>query len=512
MGDGRVLVGVVPNFSEGRRADVIEAIVAALQVPGVTLVYRQADPDHNRLDTTLIGSPDAVRRSALAGATAAVELIDMNEHHGGHPRMGAADVIPFMPVRGISMDGCVELARDFAKELADALDLPVYLYDRAALSPDRASLAEVRRGEFEGVREAVARGERLPDFGPHEIGRAGATAVGARKPLIAFNLYLSGTDEDAAKRIAKAVRESSGGLPAVRAIGFLVPERGCVTVSMNLVDYEVTGLRAAFDAVATEAAAHGMAVLDSEIVGLVPEGALAEGDAAYLRLEGFDADRQVLERLVSAAEGGMAGQTVGGFLEALASDAPTPGGGAVGAVHGATGAALIAMVGRLTLGRKGFEEVESRMNELIATADEARAAFLELADRDAHAFDGVMAAFKMPKETDQEKATRSAAIQAGYEAAAAVPLEVARKAVGLLASAVDATALGNPNAASDGAAAAVSLSAAVECAIFNVEINAAALKDEGKAKAMREEVASLRDRSARLLADAVETFDRRLST
>jgi glutamate formiminotransferase len=284
-----VLVAVVPNFSEGRRADVIDAIVEALRVPGARLVYRQTDPDHNRLDTTVLGDPDAVRASAMAGAAAAVELIDMDEHQGSHPRMGAVDVIPFMPVRGISMDDVVELARAFGKELADALDLPVYLYDRAAVSPERRSLAEVRRGEYEG----------LPDFGPHRIGKAGAVAVGARKPLIAFNVYLGGGDEDAAKAVAKAIRESSGGLPAVRAIGFAVPERHAVTVSMNLVDFEVTGLRAAFEAVEREGLARGMAVLSSEIVGLVPAEAIGERDVRDLRLEGFDADAQILERLVN---------------------------------------------------------------------------------------------------------------------------------------------------------------------------------------------------------------------
>ena len=216
--------------------------------------------------------------------------------------MGAADVIPFMPVRGVTMQDCVELARSFGRELAETLDIPVYLYDRAALVPERASLADVRRGGFEGLREAVALGERLPDFGPHAVGRAGATAVGARKPLVAFNLYLDGTDEAAAKRIASAVRESGGGLPAVRAIGFAVPERdGVVTVSMNLVDHEVTGLWEAYDAVARLAADEGMAVTDSEIVGLVPASALEEGDVERLHLRGFDPARQVLERLVDAA-------------------------------------------------------------------------------------------------------------------------------------------------------------------------------------------------------------------
>jgi glutamate formiminotransferase len=215
--------------------------------------------------------------------------------------MGAVDVVPFIPVRGVSIDDCVELARGFGRELAETLDLPVYLYDRAALVPERASLADVRAGEYEGLRDAVARGERLPDFGPHAIGSAGATAVGARTPLIAFNVYLDGVDEEAGRAIARAVRESSGGLPAVRAIGFFVPERGCVTVSMNLVDHDVTGPRAAFDAVEAQASAHGMTVTDSEIVGLVPRSALGEGDIEHVRLRGFDPERQILEALV---EGG----------------------------------------------------------------------------------------------------------------------------------------------------------------------------------------------------------------
>ena len=300
--DEDALFGVVPNFSEGRRADVIDAIVGALHVPGARVVYAEADPDHNRLDTTVLGSRDAVAASAMAGAAVAVELIDLNVHEGGHPRMGAADVIPFMPVRGVAMQACVDLARSFGRELAETLDIPVYLYDRAALLPERASLADVRRGGFEGLRAAVALGERLPDFGPHAVGRAGATAVGARTPLVAFNLYLDGTDEPAAKRIAAAVRESGGGLPAVRAIGFAVPERdGVVTVSMNLLDHQVTGLQEAYDAVARLAAGEGRTVTEAEIVGLVPASALSEGDVERLQLRGFDPARQVLERLVNAA-------------------------------------------------------------------------------------------------------------------------------------------------------------------------------------------------------------------
>ena len=509
----RVLVACVPNFSEGRRGDVIQAILSALRVPGVVVVGDQADPEHNRLDATVIGAPDAVWRSVLGAAGVAVRLIDMDQHRGGHPRMGAVDVIPFVPLRGFSMERCVDLARSFAEELADALDLPVYLYDRAALVEERRSLAEVRRGEYEGLREAVSNGERLPDLGPRKIGRAGATAVGARKPLIAFNVYLDGEDEAGAKEIAKAVRESSGGLPAVRAIGFAVPERHAVTVSMNLVDHEVTGLRTALDTVERLARDRGLRVTSSEIVGLVPQAAISEQDVRHLRLEGFDADQQILERLVSRAEaegGRIASQTLDAFLSELASDAPTPGGGAVGAVAGAAGAGLISMVCRLTVDNEKFEDVWDTLRPVLAEADEARATFLELADRDASAFDGVMEAFKMPKDTDEQKAERSAAIQRGYQHAASVPMDIVRRAVTLMPHATTAVQLGNPRAASDGLSASHLLHASALCAIANVEINVASLKDPAVADPMREEIALLREEAGRNAAAAAAAFAERV--
>ena len=252
------LVEIVPNFSEGRRQDVIDAILAASRVPGVRMLTWQADPDHNRLDASLVGSPEAVRRSALAAAAKAAELIDMDQQRGSHPRMGAVDVIPFLPIRDLSMEDCVALARDVGKEIADSLGLPVYLYDQAALLPERSSLAVVRKGEYEGLKADVAEGKRLPDYGPHEIGKAGAVAVGARKPLIAFNVYLNGADEDAAKQIARAVRESTGGLKNVRSIGFFVEERGAVTVSMNLVDTDATPIYRALELVKLEASRFGL--------------------------------------------------------------------------------------------------------------------------------------------------------------------------------------------------------------------------------------------------------------
>lgn len=519
------LVLVVPNFSEGRRIEVIDAIVSSMTaVPGVTLLNRQSDPDHNRLDVTLIGAPGAVRAAALAGAARAVELIDMDEHTGSHPRMGAVDVVPFIPVRGIGMDGCVALAREVAKELATALSLPVYLYERAALTPDRASLADVRRGEYEGLRTDVAEGRRLPDFGPHHVGRAGATAVGARPPLVAFNVYLSGSDEAAAKDVARRVRERSGGLVNVRAIGFAVPERGCVQVSMNLVDPRATPPYRALELVRLEAARHGMHVLDTEVVGLIPQAVLAECAAHYLQLRGFDADEQVIETLVarlgaaaadagdSAGQPGLAEATLESFLDALASKAPTPGGGSVAATSGASGAALVAMVGRLTLGRKGYEPVAARMAALVDEADTERHALLGLADRDAAAFEAVMAASRLPKDTEEGATARSAAIQAAMTVAAEVPLEVARRSVGLMPLAAEMLESGNANAASDAVAAAHMLHAAAQSALANVAINLASMTDRSRVDAMRAELEGLRARGVALLAGCEAAFAARVST
>ena len=434
MSEGRrPLVEIVPNFSEGRRQDVIDAVIDALLVPGVTLLNKQWDPDHNRLDASLVGSPEAVKRSALAGAAKAAELIDMTRHHGSHPRMGAVDVIPFLPIRDVTMDECVELARAVAREIGEGLGIPAYCYEHAAFAPERRSLAEVRKGEYEGLKGDVAGGKRLPDFGPHQLGRAGAVAVGARKPLVAFNMYLAGTDEKAAKDIARRVREATGGLKNVRAIGFFVPERGCLTVSMNLVDTDATPIYRAFNLVKLEASRFGLPVISSEIVGLVPQAAIAESAAFWLQLEGFDPEEQVLETVVQRAgeqaerpgKVGVAGQTVEGFLGALASDAATPGGGTAAALAGAIGTSLVAMVARVTIGKKGFEQVQDRMEQIVAEADAARAEFLGLADLDAEAFDSVMQAYRLPKEADEDKRARSEAIQRAMTAAAEVPAAAA---------------------------------------------------------------------------------------
>jgi len=520
-GSGRApLVEIVPNFSEGRRQDVIDAILEACRVPGVRMLTWQADPDHNRLDASLVGSPEAVRRCAASCAAKAAELIDMEQHRGNHPRMGAVDVIPFLPVRAISMEECVELARDVAKEIGERLGIPVYCYDQAAFVPERRSLADVRKGEYEGLKADVAAGHRLPDFGPNEIGRAGAVAVGARKPLIAFNVYLDGTDEDAAKQIARSVRESSGGLKNVRAIGFLVEERGCVTVSMNLVDTDATPVYRALELVRLEASRHGLNVLDTEIVGMSPEAALTDTAAFYLQLKGFDPDQQILERVLASADGGpgeapegrppTGDASVEGFLERLASSEPTPGGGTAAAVAGAAGASLVAMVARLTEGKRGFEQLEGRIREIETAADEARGSLLGLADRDAASFDAVMAAYRRPKETEEDKRARQEAIQVAMAGAAEVPLETARIAVSVMGLAREVTETGNPSAASDGAAAAELLAGACRAAVRNVEINVGSIRDQDSAQALRSEGESLLERADELLAATVAAFKSRL--
>jgi glutamate formiminotransferase/formiminotetrahydrofolate cyclodeaminase len=520
----RPLIEIVPNFSEGRRQEVIDAIVEACQVPGALLLNRQWDPDHNRLDCTLIGDAASMRRSALAAASKATELIDMDEHVGSHPRMGAIDVLPFVPVRSVSMEECVQLARGVAEEIAETLGLPVYCYDQAAFVPERTSLAEVRKGEYEGLKADVAAGRRLPDFGPHEIGKAGAVAVGARKPLIAFNVYFRGDDEEAVKDVARNVRESSGGLKNVRAIGFSVPDRGLMEVSMNLVDHEATPVHRALELVRREAARHGLVVHSTEIVGLVPQAAIAESASFHLQLDGFDPEGQILENLVSRADAGarsseaaergesstLADLSVAGFLEALSSSDATPGGGTAAALVGAFGASLVAMVGRVTVGKKAYEEVWERMGEIVAEADRSRLEFLSLAERDAEAFDAVMAAYRLPKESEDERSARARAIELAMAGAVDVPMAVARRAVSLLAPCGEVINTGNANAASDGAAAGHLLFAAAQGALRNVEINLASMTDAEAVERTRGEAGSLDERGRELLAATAELFRRRM--
>ncbi len=291
------IVECVPNFSEGRRKEVVDAIAQAIaSVPDVRVLDQQMDADHNRSVITFVGDRGSVAEAAFRGAQKAVELIDMNRHRGEHPRVGALDVLPFVPIAGVTMDDCVDLARSVGQRIADQLQIPVYLYEAAATRPDRRSLPEVRRGEYEGLKTEIATNpDRRPDFGPPRLHpTAGACIVGARPALIAWNVNLRTTDVGVAKRIAKSIRESNGGLPAVRAKGFELADRGLVQVSMNMVDYRKTSLVQAFEAITSLAANEGVEIADCEIIGLVPLDALVDGATQYFKFARFHR-QQILE-------------------------------------------------------------------------------------------------------------------------------------------------------------------------------------------------------------------------
>jgi len=296
------LVECVPNFSEGKRKEVIEAIINEVKKrKDVEILDYSSDPDHNRTDITFVGEPEAVKNTALALALKCVELIDMNKHKGEHPRMGAIDVVPFVPISGVTMEECVELAHSFAKEFSEKTNVPCFMYEEAATKPERKNLADVRRGEFEGLKKEIGKNpERAPDYGPNRIHpTAGATAVGARFFLIAFNVNLGTSDITIAKNIAKAVRHSSGGYRYVKAMGFEIKERGIVQVSMNLVNYQKTPIFRVFETIKNEAARYGVPVIGSEIIGLVPMEALVDVADYFLRLENFSIDQVLEKRLLS---------------------------------------------------------------------------------------------------------------------------------------------------------------------------------------------------------------------
>ena len=293
------LFEMVPNFSEGRRKDVVEGIVSSMtSVEGVKLLDEEMDPDHNRCVITLVGEGEPLVEAAFKGAKKAMELIDLNRHRGEHPRMGAMDVCPFVPLKGSTMEEAVALAVEAGKRIGEELEIPVFLYEEAARKPERKNLAKVRKGQFEGLRELIGKDpERKPDFGPERIHpTAGAVAIGARFFLIAYNVNLETPELSIAKEIARKVRERDGGLPKVKALGFFLEDLGIAQVSMNLTNYKVTPIRKAFDAVRSEAEKRGVEVRESELIGLVPEDALDEETAKHILLSGFNPEEQILER------------------------------------------------------------------------------------------------------------------------------------------------------------------------------------------------------------------------
>lgn len=476
------LVECVPNFSEGRDAATIEALRAALvSVPAVTVLDVESDPAHNRSVFTFVAPPEAAAEAALRAMRVATERIDLTRHVGEHPRMGATDVVPFIPVRDVTMDDCIALARRVAERAATELQIPIYLYAKAAGRPERERLPDIRKGEFEGLRDAIGRDPAAdPDFGPRRIHpTAGATAVGARPVLVAFNIYLDTAELGIAKEIAKQIRTSSGGLPAVQAAGFAVG--GLAQVSMNLLDVDTTSPVAVYTAVERAAQARGVGIAKSEVVGLVPERAILGAGAAALKLP--DAADHLLEAKIRAAEG----PTLDGWLEELASGAPVPGGGSASALAGALAGGLVAMVARLTVGRKAYAAVERRAGEILREADALRVQLRRLVDEDAAAYAAVSQAYKRPKGDP----SRGSAIDDALLAATRPPAEVVARAAQLLRLAREIAAIGNANARSDAHVAEALARVAVIGAGENVRVNVAALTEPNRGREVLEGVERL---------------------
>jgi|SRR5437879_924592 len=486
------LVECVPNFSEGRDKARVDAIVAAMKMDGVYLLDREMDADHNRCVITLVGDREAIQEAAIRGVGKAAELIDLTKHRGAHPRMGAADVVPFIPIEGVTIEDCVAMARHVGAEIWKRHQIPVYLYEAAATSPERLNLENIRRGQFEGIREEIGTNPaRKPDFGEARVHpTAGATAVGARKALIAYNVFLNTPDVDIAKKVAKAVRFSSGGLRYVKGAGFLV--RGLAQVSMNLTDFEQTPIHRVFEFVKREAARYGVAPVSSEIVGLIPKKALEMAAEWFLQVENFDSSLILENRLISVMEG----KTVAGglragvepFVEQLAAPTATPGGGSAAAASGAMAAGLATMVASMSRGKKAYGQYERELSDAIGRLTQLREELKAAIDADAESYNAVMKAYKQAKTA----ADGDAVITAALRQATAVPLSVAERAREVAEIAKKLIPMTNPNMKSDLTTSVALARAAVEGAMANVEINLESLKDEAFVAEVRNKAGALR--------------------
>lgn len=495
----KTLVECVPNFSEGRDSQKVEALIRVLlDGPDVYLLDQEMDADHNRSVITLVGAREAIGRAALRGIGKAAELIDLRTHQGAHPRIGATDVVPFVPIEGVSLEDCVRIAEWVGEECWRRFRIPTYLYEAAARAPERRNLENIRRGQFEGLREEVrAHPERKPDFGEAELHpTAGATVVGARKFLIAYNINLATSDIAVAKAIAKKIRASSGGFSSVKAMGLDLKARNLAQVSINLTDFETTSIGTVFDAVSREAGALGVGIEGSEIVGLVPRRALEDAAVHYLKIENFHPDLIIenrLERVLGQAPEGSGGlrELAEGFVRAVASDTPTPGGGSVAALAGALAAALAEMVSRLTLRRASFSAHHPALQAALPRLSELRGRLLENVERDARSYEAVVAAMKLPKATDPEKAGRARALEEASKTAAAVPLETAELAEEVTRLLAQLRSITIPQAASDLSVAAATAEAARQGAIENVRANLPGIQDAAWNAEMERKLQSL---------------------
>ena len=546
------IIECVPNFSEGRDRVVIDKIVKAVADARVTVDGKEervkvldVDPGEatNRTVVTFVGSPEAVLEAAFQGVKCSMEVIDMRKHHGAHPRSGACDVLPLVPVAGISLEECAELARGLAKRIYDSLGIPCYCYEAAAFKPERKNLAVCRAGEYEALPEKIADPARKPDFGPDKynetVARCGAINVGARNFLVAVNYNLNTTSTRRAMAVAFDVREKGrkkreggsltgkvlkdekgndiwekGTLKGCKAIGWYIDEYGIAQVSMNITDIEATPLHVAFDEVTRAAAARGLRVTGAEIVGLVPKRVLIDAGKYYLEkqqrslgitdeeimkiavksmslddLKPFDPREKVIEYLMEdpeekAARERLVSMTVKGFAEETASESPAPGGGSVAANMGALGAALSTMVANLSSHKRGWDDRWKEFSDWAEKGQAVMSELISLIDEDTAAFDRIMAAFSLPKGTDEEKAARAQAIEDATLYASQVPLRTMKASFKVFEVARAMAADGNPNSVSDAGVGALAARSAVLGAQLNVKINAVGLKDKEMATSL----------------------------
>lgn len=561
------IVECVPNFSEGRDKAVIDAITAAIvQSGGVKLLDVDPGEATNRTVVTFVGSPEAVVEAAFAGVRRAAELIDMHHHKGAHPRMGATDVLPLIPISGITLEECAELARTLARRIADELRIPTYCYEASALRPERRNLAVCRAGEYEALPEKLAHTDTAPDFGARPfdegVARTGATTVGARDFLIAVNFNLNTTSTRRANAIAFDVREKGrpvregnpitgkivkdaegnpvmrpGTLKATKAIGWYIEEYGIAQVSMNITDISVTPLHVAFDEVCRKADARGVRVTGTEIVGLVPKRALLEAGRYFLRkqhrstgiaeeeiirlavksmglddLKPFDPKEKVIEYLLEAEDQKkrLIDLTCKGFAAETASESPAPGGGSISAYMGALGAALGTMVANLSSHKAGWDDRWEEFSDWADRGQALLAELLHLVDEDTEAFNRIMAVFAMPKSTDEEKAARSAALQEATLYATEVPLRTMKAAVRVFPLVRAMAETGNPNSVSDAGVGALAARSAVLGACLNVKINAAGLKDRERAGALVAEAESIAADAVRLETEVLAIVEEKI--
>jgi glutamate formiminotransferase len=499
------LIECVPNFSEGRDAGKVDALLAAMSsVSGVYVLDREMDADHNRCVVTLAGEPDAVAEAALLGTGKAMELIDLTKHTGAHPRVGATDVVPFIPIDGVTIEDCVALARRVGNEIWKRYRIPVFFYEAAAARPDRVNLENIRRGQFEGLREEMKKNlDRQPDVGEPKVHpTAGVTVVGARKFLIAYNVNLNTSDVGVANKIAKAIRYSSGGLRYVKSMGVELKARNLAQVSINLTDFEQTPMHRVYEMVKREAERYGVMPVGSEIVGLIPKKAIEMASDYFLQLENFSPAQVFENQLADALSGaplettkdGKLGRLAQPFLNAVAAPTATPGGGSAAAFAGALAASLGQMVAGLSRKKKSqaafVEQLSTALDELRRAADELTHAI----DRDAAAYDAVMAAFKLPQGDAQETRQREEAIQAATKRAADVPLQVAERSVVLFERLGQLEGIAAASMRSDLQVARLMAVAGARGALANVEINLAGLNDTVYVSSMQVKILALRER------------------